>query len=87
MVLYSAAGLCFAPAGLVYGLLVLSGHESAWAAAVLLVSAFLVAYLVWNKLDKRLATLHANLAEGYAANAHLNRQISQEFAYVDAENL
>lgn len=27
------------------------------------------------------------LAEGYAANAALNRQISDEFSYVDSENI
>ena len=54
MILYLAAGAWFAPAGLIYALLVFSHHESTFAALVLLAATSIPAMLTWNYCERRL---------------------------------
>ena len=54
MILYLAAGAWFAPAGLIYALLLFSHHESTSAALLLLAATSLPAMLTWNYCERRL---------------------------------
>jgi hypothetical protein len=54
MILYLVAGACFAPAGLIYALLVLSHHESTLAALLLLAATCIPAMFAWDSWEKRL---------------------------------
>jgi hypothetical protein len=54
--LYLAVGLAFVPAGLLYALVGLLGWGNWLVAAVCLGFGFLVAHVVWTKLERRLTT-------------------------------
>ncbi len=55
MILYLAAGAWFAPAGLIYALLVFMHHESTFTALLLLAATSLPAILTWNYCEGRLS--------------------------------